>query len=264
MHFYKTLFSVGALAIAALACNDARAGRSCEAKPLNTQSIDRGLQLAEKTRVTLNASGVTVVILARAGQDLSRYNLRYSHLGIAYKASDGKWLVLHKLNACGSDEASLYRQGLGEFFLDDLFRFEATWVPLKTDVAERVLKHINNPSAAQAMHHQRYNMLAYPWSTKYQQSNQWAMETLAAALDPNVTTRSQAQTWLQAKRYEPSVIRLGPLTRLGGRIGSANIAFDDHPNEKRYSDRIETVTVDSVMAWLQQAGLSGQQLRVTL
>jgi TonB family protein len=46
------------------------------------------------------------------------------------------------------------------------------------------------------------------------------------------------------------------LTRLGARIGSANIAFDDHPNEKRYSDRIETVTVDSMISWMKSAALA--------
>jgi len=34
-----------------------------------------------------------------------------------------------------------------------------------------------------------------------------------------------------------------------------NVAFDDHPNEKRFTDRIETVTVDSVFAWLNRSGL---------
>ena len=38
---------------------------------------------------------------------------------------------------------------------------------------------------------------------------------------------------------------------------SANVAFDDHPNEKRFSDRIETVTVDSVFRWLERDGLGG-------
>ena len=33
---------------------------------------------------------------------------------------------------------------------------------------------------------------------------------------------------------------------------AANVAFDDHPDDKRFSDRIETVTVDSVFAWLQR------------
>jgi len=71
-----------------------------------------------------------------------------------------------------------------------------------------------------------------------------------------VRTRDQAQAWLQFKGYEPSVLKIGALTRLGGRVGSANIAFDDHPGDQRFADRIETVTVDSVLAWLQRAQLA--------
>jgi hypothetical protein len=258
--------AIATIAVALLACvtslQSAHAGRSCDAKPLTAQSIERGLKLAEKTRAALDASGANVVILARAGQDLSKYNLRYSHLGIAYKSGNAQWRVLHKLNACGSDQASIYRQGLGEFFLDDLFRYEATWVALSVEAQQRIYALINEPQRSIAMHEQRYNMLAYPWSTRYQQSNQWAIETLALAMDSSIVTRTQAQAWLQLKRYQPTVISIGPLTRLGGRIGSANIAFDDHPNEKRYSDRIETVTVDSVLAWLQQSGLSTRALHV--
>ena len=72
-----------------------------------------------------------MVVLARAGQDLSQYQLRYSHLGWAYKTAEGPWRVLHKLNTCGAATGALYRQGLGEFFLDDLWRYGAGWaVPL--------------------------------------------------------------------------------------------------------------------------------------
>lgn len=239
-----------------LASGLAYAGRSCEAKWPDARTVERGLQLAERTRAELEQSGAKVVVLARAGQDLSRYHLRYSHLGFAYKAADGRWLVLHKLNHCGTDEASVYRQGLGEFFLDDLFRHQAAWVTPIPEVQAALHAVITSP-AATAMHVKRYNMLAYPWSQRYQQSNQWALETLAAALDSGITSRTQAQAWLQLKRYEPTVLQLGPLTRLGGRMTSANIAFDDHPNEKRFSDRIETTTVDSVMRWLTQTGLGG-------
>ena len=48
------------------------------------------------------------------------------------------------------------------------------------------------------------------------------------------------------------------LTRLGARLTAANVAFDDHPNDKRFSDRIETVTVDSVFAWLERSRLAGK------
>jgi hypothetical protein len=69
-------------------------------------------------------------------------------------------------------------------------------------------------------------------------------------------SRSRAQSWLQASGYQPATLMLGPLTRLGARASAANVAFDDHPNEKRFSDRIETVTADSVFQWLQRAGLA--------
>ena len=75
--------------------------------------------------------------------------------------------------------------------------------------------------------------------------------------DPAAQTRVRAQAWLQLHGYQPGVLRIGALQRLGGRITAANIAFDDHPNEKRFSDRIETVTVDSVFEWLAGSGLAG-------
>ena len=106
-------------------------------------------------------------------------------------------------------------------------------------------------------------MVSYVWGQKYQQSNQWAIETLATAMEPTtIRTREQAQAWLRFKGYEPTTLRLGPLTRLGGRVGSANIAFDDHPSDKRYSDRIETVTVDSVLAWMQRTQLAAAPFTV--
>ena len=72
-------------------------------------------------------TGAQVVALGRAGQDLSKYGLRYSHFGWAYKTSEGPWRVAHKLNECGTAVGYLYRQGLGEFFLDDLWRYEAVY-----------------------------------------------------------------------------------------------------------------------------------------
>jgi hypothetical protein len=54
------------------------------------------------------------------------------------------------------------------------------------------------------------------------------------------------------------VLNIGPMTRLGARISKANIAFDDHPNEKRFADRIETITVDSVLRFLKSTDLGGE------
>jgi hypothetical protein len=238
----------------------AHAGRSCEVRKTTPQTVERGMTLAEKTLASLNASGEKVVVLARAGQDLGKYGVRYSHLGLAYQLPDGQggmtWRVVHKLNTCGTSEASVYRQGLGEFFLDDLWRFEAAWVAPSPDIQAKLLVLLQDPSRLTSMHHKPYSIVSYVWGRKYQQSNQWATETMAAAMEPGVTTREKAQAWLQFKGYEPTTLKLGPLTRLGGRVTAANVAFDDHPNDKRFSDRIETVTVDSVFDWLQRARMT--------
>lgn len=272
-----SLFKGLLLCAALLASQQALAGRSCEAaKPPATQTVVRGLNLAERTLAALDASGQRVVLLARVGQDLSKYGVTYSHLGFAYQqpqtSPDGQpghvWRVLHKLNECGTASASIYRQGLGEFFLDDLWRFEAAWVAPMPAVQDRLLPLLldanldGRANRALSLHHKPYSIVSYAWGLKYQQSNQWAIETLALAMEPTIATREQAQAWLKFKGYEPTALRIGPVTRLGGRATAANVAFDDHPNEKRFSDRIETVTVDSVFSWLPRAGLGSAPVRL--
>ena len=240
--------------VAALA--PAHAGRNCEARPPDAVSVQRSLELAERTAKALDATGAQVVVLARSGQDLSKYRLRWSHLGLAYL--DGKtWKVMHKLNQCGSARADLYRQGLGEFFLDDMFEYRAALAVLTPELQARLLPLLQDNQRVAQLHIPAYNMLAYPWALNYQQSNQWAIETLAMAQEPSATTRERAQAWLKFKGYEPTVLSISTFTRLGARLTAANIAFDDHPNEKRFSDRIETVTVESVFGWLERSGLAG-------
>ena len=263
MNFPKSFrhwLALGLLVASVGLAGTAHAGRSCETHKASAQSVERGLALAEKTLASLNASGEKVVLLARAGQDLRKYGLRYSHMGLAYQVSDGQggqtWYVLHKLNTCGTDESAIYRQGLGEFFLDDPWRFEAAWLAPTPPVQGQLLQLLQDSGRATRLHHKPYSIVSYVWGRKYQQSNQWVIETLAAAVEEGVTSREKAQAWLQFKSYQPTTLKLGPLTRLGGRVTAANVAFDDHPNEKRFSDRIETVTVDSVFVWLPRAQLS--------
>jgi hypothetical protein len=118
--------------------------------------------------------------------------------------------------------ADIDRQGLGEFFLDDLCEYQAGVAVPSPAAQARLLPLLrDNPRATRRLHEPSYNMLAYPWATRYQQSNQWAIETLASAQDPAGTTRERAQHGLHAN----------------------------------------TVTADSVFTWLERAGL-GAPLQV--
>ena len=225
------------------------------------------MQLAQRTADALEVAhgrdGTRVVLLARAGQDLSKYGQHWSHVGWAYRTPQGPWRVVHKLNTCGTDRAGLMRQGLGEFFMDDLWRYEAAWLAPPPALQAQLWPLLQDNRRVATLNQPRYSMVSYAWGTRYQQSNQWAIETLALAAEPGVQRRDQAQAWLRLKDYQPAVLRIGALTRLGGRMTAANVAFDDHPGSQRFADRIETVTADSVVQWMPR-GLPGSGALQTL
>ncbi len=251
----KPVLAAAALAVA----TTAHAGRPCDEKQPTTRQIEQGLNLAQATARQLDASGAQVVLLARAGQDLSKYGLQWSHLGFVYRDASQQpavWRVVHKLNHCGTDHAAVYRQGLGEFFLDDPYRYEAAFVVLKPELQQALLPVLTDNGRVVRFNERRYSMVAYAYGSKYQQSNQWVLETLAGAAAPGVVSRRAAQDWLQAQGYQPTDLHLSTLTRLGGRLTRANIAFDDHPSARRFTSHIDTVTVDSMFAWTQRTGLS--------
>ncbi|MFG6485413.1 DUF2145 domain-containing protein [Roseateles sp. BYS78W] len=250
---------LAAALLLAAAATAAHAGRPCEEKPPTARQIEQGLNLAQATARQLDASGAQVVLLARAGQDLSKHGLQWSHLGFVYKDTTQQpavWRVMHKLNHCGTDHAALYRQGLGEFFLDNPQRYDAAFVVLRPELQQALLPVLTDNRRVARFNERRYSMVAYPFATTYQQSNQWVLETLAGAAAPNIGNRRDAQAWLKAQGYQPTDLHLSTLTRLGGRLTQANIAFDDHPSARRFTSHIDTVTVDSMFAWLPRANLS--------
>jgi hypothetical protein len=230
----------------------ARAGQACGEKPLAPHEIVLSMNLAQRTVATLDASGAKVALVARAGQDLSKYGLRYSHMGIAVRDHPaGRWTVVHELNDCGTAVSGLYNDGMGNFFLTDLYRMEALLVIPGVDAQDKLAKLAASRTPLR-LHEPRYNMLSYVYSTQYQNSNQWVLETLAAALAPSgqVETRAEAQGWIRAKGFHPPTVEVPAAVRLGARMFRANVAFDDHPFERRMAGQIDTVTTDAVVRLL--------------
>lgn len=249
------------LTLLAVPATAAHAGQTCEERRPTVEALKKDLALAASVAQQLDTlaakEGARVLIIARAGQDLSEYGLRWSHLGIAYRdeaALDGRgaWRVVHKLNQCGTDRSGLYRQGLAEFFSDGLFAHEAAVAVLSGELAARLLPQLKDDERLARLNEPRYNMLAYPWAGSYQQSNQWALETLALLADPDVGSRAEARAWLKTRGYRPQTIRISAMKRLGARMTMAHIAFDDHPFDRRMAGLIDTVTVESVFAFLQR------------
>jgi hypothetical protein len=248
-----TRWRVGLLLAGLLAAGQAQAGRPCQESQLKAETVMQGMELAAKTRQALDASGAQVALVARVGQDLSKYKLRYSHVGIAWRDHPkGRWLVVHELNHCGAADSALYNEGLGNFFLDDMFAFE-TLIVTPNAAIQRRLAELLAADGGKRFHTPQYNMVSYVFSTRYQNSNQWVLEMLAAAgaTDVPVTSREQAQAWLKLTGFQPITLQIPALTRLGGRMFRANIAFDDHPNDRRMAGQIDTVTVDSIVRFME-------------
>ncbi len=238
------------LLAALLFAGSAQAGQSCEPRPPKPAQIRSGLELAHKVHKHLEASGATAAIVARIGRDLSEYGLRYSHIGLALRdGASSRWKVLHLLNHCGRSDSELYEQGLGNFFLDDLFQHEAL-VFLPSAALQVRLAHAASAGLARRLHQPSYSLIAHPYSVKYQNSNQWLLELSAIAQAGTGSDRPAAHVHLAKAGYEPNVIPIPPLKRLGARLFSVNTQFDDHSWEEWSSSRYKIVSAESVLAFL--------------
>lgn len=241
------------------------AGRPCEDSKRDPLNIQKAFELGQKTKQRLDQTQAEVVLLARVGQDLSKYRLRYSHLGLVRHEADGRWLVQHELNQCGSARSALFDEGLANFFLDDMFAYE-TMIVVPAPAVQKKLARLIRSGLALRLHDPHYNMLAYPFSTQYQNSNQWVLEVLAAAQasDSVISDRAQAQAWLKQEGYRPDTLHLSTLTRLGARMFRANVSFDDHPGDRRLAGNIDTVTVESVLRFMQARDPQTQKVVLSL
>lgn len=202
--------------------------------------------------------GVEVVLVARGGQDLSKYGLRHSHLAFLLREDDGQWRALHLLNPCKTADSQLFREGLGTFIGET-----STHTDLRIGVPAPALRDalkamLTQPAIqARALHEARYSVVAYPFRTEYQNSNQWVLEVLAAAMaqvedGTLIVNRTQVQTWLKQRDYQPSTLHIGVAKRLGARFFVPNAAVTDHPASERISGNYSVVTVESVFDFLQQ------------
>ncbi len=241
----------------------ATAGSACEGKKVSQVSFVKAITLAERTVKALDASGAEVALIARVGQDLSKYGLRYSH--VAYVVRDhpkGRWIVVHELNDCGTAHSALYDQGLANFFLDDMFAYESALLIPSPESQARIVRTLDSPIPLR-MHDSHYNMLAYAFSTQYQNSNQWVLESFAAATSRlPVRDREAAQAWLKLAGFQPLTVHVPASARLGARLFKANISFDDHPFARRMAGEIDTVTVESVLRFMRQRDAGARQILV--
>jgi hypothetical protein len=173
-------------------CNAAIAVRACtDARP-TPESVRKGLLLAHKTFQVLDQTDARIALIGRVGSDLSRHDLRYSHMGMVVRDhAKGRWIAVHMLNTCGTATSALYDEGLGNFFNDDPFAYETIIVIPGEPQQEQSLKTLTSAVPAN-LYHSAYTMVAYPWSAKYQNSTSgswrsWRRHGRPPAASPTAT-----------------------------------------------------------------------------
>lgn len=208
----------------------------CDRAPkLSATQQDRLLRVAALVKQTLDASGHSVALVARAGLDLSRFNVRYSHAGISLKANaNGAWSVRQLYYACDDARPRLFDQGIAGFLMGSESPSEGylSMVLLPERAGTALAQTALNPQLALDLLAADYSANAYAFSTRYQNCNQWVMELMASAwghLDPNQPARLAAQRWLLAQGYAPKPVDVGSHALMLAAHFAPLIHVEDHP-----------------------------------
>lgn len=249
---------------AGAACAQAGSYRFCDQSlVLDATQKDRLFRLGGviKAELDRHARG-GVALMSRSGLDLQRFGQRYSHAGFSLQASpDTPWAVRQLYYACDEQRPRLYDQGISGFLLGTENPREGyiSIVFLPEAPARRLERAALDKRGALALLAGVYSANAYPFSTRYQNCNQWVAELLArawgdapAAPDPE-PARQQAQAWLQAQRYQPTLFDIGDRLLLS--LGIAFVPWlhrDDHPADDLREARLHISMPESIEAFVRE------------
>ncbi|RYE78052.1 MAG: DUF2145 domain-containing protein, partial [Oxalobacteraceae bacterium] len=176
-----------ALALLLCASGSAWAGfpTFCErSRDLNATEQDRVLRFAGVVKQELARSNGKVALIARAGTDLSRFNLVYSHAGVALRDTpDSPWAVRQLYYECDEARPYIFDQGIAGFALgaDAPGKGHIALMFLPDDDSASLERAARDKALALALLAGQYSANAYAYGTKYQNCNQWVAELMASA-----------------------------------------------------------------------------------
>ena len=229
----------------------------CErGKEISAADQDRVLRFAGIVKRELVQSGERVALVSRAGTDLSRFGLLYSHAGIALKDNPASpWAVRQLYYACDESRPRLFDQGVAGFALGAdapgrghmslVFLPEAEGALLETTALDKPF--------ALSLLAGRYSANAYAFGTRYQNCNQWVAELLASAwgrLDGQHAPREQAQAWLRTQGYTAGPVKVGSHAMMFAGQFVPLLHVNDHPVEDIHALALQVSVPESIEAFV--------------
>ena len=271
---------LAALALGLTLVTSARAATFCDrGGEVPATEQDRQLQVVAVARRELVASGVEAALVSRSGTDLSRFQLQYSHSGLALKDSrNGPWSVRQLYYACDESRARLYDQGLAGFLLSagKTAPIRLAIVTLPGEAGSRLAARALDNRLALALLSPRYSASAYAFATRYQNCNQWVAELMGFAWQPGeddapasgspdtATTpdRAQAQRALRALGYDPAPVAVPSHAVMFAAQFVPLIHSDDHPLDDLYAMRLKVSTPSALEAFVHQRVPQAQRIEL--
>jgi hypothetical protein len=222
--------------------------------PLTAAQQDIKLRFADAVKRELESSGARLAIVARSGLNLERFSIRYSHAGISLKASEnGAWSVRQLYYACEEGRPRLFDQGMAGFVsgTDDPARGFLSILLLPREAADALEAAALDRPRATSLVAGRYSANAFPYSTRYQNCNQWLVELIAAAWSSApIESRDDAQRWLAQQRYDPGVVQLSNPLWLIAAAFVPWVYSDDQPGDDIAAARYRTSLPSSIEAFV--------------
>lgn len=220
---------------------------------------DRVLRFAGVVRQELERSGGKVALISRAGTDLSRFGLLYSHAGVALRGeADGAWAVRQLYYACDDARPHLFDQGISGFALgaDAPSSGHVSLLFLPEEDGVQLERAARDKRLALALLAGKYSANAHAYSTTYQNCNQWVAELLAGAwggvAGEGAQVREQAQDWLRGQGYVPGPVRVpGHLLMFAGQFVPL-VHVNDHPVEDLHALALQVSVPASIEAFVRQ------------
>lgn len=225
--------------------------------PLSAVDQDRLLRMSAVLRQTLEDSGSPAVLISRAGLDLARFGIRYSHAAIAWRDARGEWSARQLYYDCDAGQPRLYDQGLAGFVMgmDDPQRSYLSVVPLPGSAAQAVHDALLDAPRALRLLAARYSANAYAYGLDYQNCNQWVVELLAMAwggLPDGGDLRARAQDWLRGAGYAPEPVHVDSHVLMFAAGFVPLLHLRDHPEDDRFALRLRVSLPATVETFVRQ------------
>lgn len=207
----------------------------------------------------------------------SKRKVVYSHLGLAFRnhpladqiqaernLPDKPWVMVHMLKPCGTLVPDLFDEGIWNFFLDDPYKYGAKVIIPSRDFQKRMQQVILDEENSYRYLAKKYNALALYTDLNEQNSNQWVLEAMAAALalPASVRSRRDAIQVLRELKYRPTRIYLKGKHQWAKSFGPDSVNF--HTQRFGGKHLVEGVTVLSMVEFMKDHDLIVNEFPVEL